>query len=491
MQKKRRPGTALPAASARSFPYSRNRSVRSTERARTKRRKLKLMYFLTPDRRSLRSTAPLFCTPIVLLLLILAAEGQTPTPVPTPMPIPTPAPVVVNEPPPIAPNFEAPVRPLPSAERVGVELANQLTLTLDQAIEMALKNNNDIDVSRHDTQIAGFNLRGARGIYDPLLTSDYYYESLSTPTASAIGGAVNGSVIQKRLFGSAGVNGFTPYYGGSYSALFNASRTTTSNTNSFLNPQFPTSLAFTYTQPLSRNFRFDNNRRLIEIAKKNINMTDSQLQQKAIQVVSGVEGAYWDLAFALRNLQVQIDTLKQAREQLASNERLVAKGVLAPIDIVASQAQIATLEQGVFAAQESVTRTENTLKTLLLPERTVTEWSRPITPVSPIGLDPPRVGLEVAVAEALKNRPEITQLEVSAEINKIDQRYYRNQTKPQIDLVGSFTPQGLAGTQTAAAISPVTGLSRVPPNLIGGFFTSLGNLAAVDFPSYHVGVNIS
>ena len=49
------------------------------------------------------------------------------------------------------------------------------------------------------------------------------------------------------------------------------------------------------------------------------------------------------------------------------------------------------------------------------------------------------------VAEALRNRPELTQLDVTAEINRIDQRYYRDQTKPQIDLVGSYTAQGLAG----------------------------------------------
>ena len=99
--------------------------------------------------------------------------------------------------------------------------------------------------------------------------------------------------------------------------------------------------------------------------------------------------------------------------------------------------------------------------------------------------------MEVAVAEALKNRPEITQLDAAADINRIDQRYYRNQTKPQIDLVGSYTAQGLAGTETPAAISPTTGLSRVPPNLVGGYPTSLGNLAALDYPSYRLGVSIS
>src|SRR6185503_6341009 len=107
--------------------------------------------------------------------------------------------------------------------RVGVDVADQLPLTLEEAIEMALKNNNDIEVSRIDVQIAEFNLRAARGVYDPLLSSQSFYESATTPVASTIGGAVNGSVTQTRLFGSAGVSGFSPWQGGAYSVDFTQS----------------------------------------------------------------------------------------------------------------------------------------------------------------------------------------------------------------------------------------------------------------------------
>ena len=432
----------------------------------------------------------------ILLTIGIYAQDLTPSPTPTPVPLPTPiipenGAILPVDPPPIAPNFQAPVRPLPSAERVGVDLTNQLSLTLEEAIELALKNNNDIDTSRNDVQIAEFNFRGARGIYDPLIGSESYYESATTPTASLIGGAVNGSVTQTRYFGNAGISGFTPFYGGNYSARFDSTRSTTSNTNSFLNPQYPSVLNFTYTQPLLRGRRFDINRRNIEIARKNLSLTDSQFRQRAIEIIALVEQAYWNLAFTLRNLQVQIDAVKQARLQLESSQRLVAKGVLAPIDVVAATAQISTFEQGVYTVQEDVTRAENTLKTMLLADRTADIWGRPITPVSPITLDPPRIGLAIALTEALKNRPELTQLTASEEINRIDERYYRDQTKPQIDLVGSYTSQGLAGSQTAAAINPATGLSRVPPNLVGGYFNSLGNLLDQDYPTYRVGLSIS
>ncbi len=399
--------------------------------------------------------------------------------------------VLPDDPPPVAPNFEAPARPLPDANRVGVDTANQLPMTLEEAITLALKNNNNIDVSRNTVQIAEFNLRAARGVYDPIIASENYYESATTPTASAIGGAVNGAVTQTRYVGSGGLTGFTPFGGGDYSVNFNSSRTTTSNTNSFLNPQYPSALTFTYTQPLFRNFRFDNNRRVIEIAKKTLGLTDAQFRQQAIEVIAQVEQAYWDLVFSLRDLAVQIDAVKQAREQLESNQRLVGHGVLAPIDIVAASSQITTFEQTVYTAQEAVTRSENNLKTLMLPDRASDVWKRPITPVSEVNLEIPKIGLEIALSEAIKNRPEIAQLETTAEINRIDQRYYRDQKKPQIDLVGTYTTQGLAGAETAAAINPVTGLSRVPENLRGGYTTSLGNLLQQDYPTYRIGVAIS
>ncbi|MCB1023255.1 MAG: TolC family protein [Acidobacteria bacterium] len=433
----------------------------------------------------------LFTVCFVLFSAVFAAGQSRPAAAPTPTPTPsvvtpsdiTPA-TLPDDPPPVAPNFEAPIRPLPSAERIGVDNARQLTLTLEKVVEMALKNSNDIDATRNDVRIAEYNLQATEGVYDPLFSTRSYFETATNPTASTIGGAVNGSVTQRRLFGSAGVSGFSPFSGASYSADFSTSRLRTSNLNATLNPQFPTALTLTYVQPLFRGRRVDNNRRQIEIAKKNLSLTDSQFRQRAIEVVAQVERAYWDLVYSLRNLQVQIDAVKQARQQLESNQRLVSKGALAPIDIVAANSQITTFEQNVYTAQEDVTRAENSLKTLMLADRSAPEWSRPITPISDVSLSPPTVDLQVAILDALKNRPEIAQFKTSDEINKIDQRYFRDQTKPQIDLFGTYTMQGLAGT-------PKVGSTTVPPNLTGSYFNSLGNLVQQDYPTYQVGVQIT
>jgi HAE1 family hydrophobic/amphiphilic exporter-1 len=421
-----------------------------------------------------------------------------------------------TEPPPVAPNFEAPLRPLPSAERVGVDMSEQAPLSLNDAIALALQNNNDIDASRIDVQVAEYNLTAARGVYDPVFSSESYYESRTTPTSSTIAGGLNGSVTQKDVTGAVRFGGFSPWAGGSYQLDFSSTRLQTNNQNVVLNPQYPAALTLTYAQPLLRGLRFDQNRRAIEIAKKNLSLTDAQFRQRAIETITQVEQAYWDLVFALRNLQVQIDAVKQARTQVESNQRLVQQGVIAPIDIVAASTQVTTFEQNVYTAQEAVTRAENTLKTLILPDRNAPLWSKPLTPVTPVSLEAPRVPLEQATAAALKSRPELAQLQTSAEINQIDARYFRDLTRPQLDLVGTYTSAGLAGalvtptgnTNTGAnallrtrvnELSAIAGLEPLPTttatstvneNLVGGLPKSLSNLAQQDYPTYRVGVRV-
>ena len=54
------------------------------------------------------------------------------------------------------------------------------------------------------------------------------------------------------------------------------------------------------------------------------------------------------------------------REQDESNRRQEQQGLLAPIDVVAAQTQLATFELNAYSAQEALTAAENALKALIL-----------------------------------------------------------------------------------------------------------------------------
>ena len=77
--------------------------------------------------------------------------------------------------------------------RVGGELDRQHPLSLREALALALENNKDVEVARHNVKIAEFDLKGARGAYDPKLTSTTYYERIKNPISSFLSGGVNGA----------------------------------------------------------------------------------------------------------------------------------------------------------------------------------------------------------------------------------------------------------------------------------------------------------
>lgn len=416
-------------------------------------------------------------------------------------------------------SFRPSIRYLPF-ERVGVNVFNQITLSLEDAIKLALKNNPEIDSSKINVRIAELNLKIAKSAYNPVVSTENYYESRTIPSTSAIGGAgASGKFTQSDLNVSFSISGFSSVAGGSYLLDFSTARTTTTNQNALLNPQFPSSFTLSYTQPLMRGLKFDIRRRNIEIAKKNLSLTDTQFRQKVIEIISQVEQAYWELAFALKNLQTQIEAVKQAQNQLESNERLVEKGVLAPIEIVAARSQLTTLEQNVYLAQEAVTRAENNLKMLILKNRNSDLWQSAIIPTSPIEINVPQLTLEEAVNQALKNRPELQQIQTDKEIKEIDEKFYRDQTKPQLDMIATYSATGISGaanqvTRITTTINPellnrvnqlsilqnlpplnisptTTTISKPPDALVGNYFSSLTDIFTTRYPTYRFGFRIS
>ena len=127
------------------------------------------------------------------------------------------------------------------------------------------------------------------------------------------------------------------------------------------------------------------------------------------------------------------------------------------------------------------------------------------------------ISLGEAIGLARSNRPELAQAAISTAAHEVDSRFYSDQRKPQIDLVGSYSSAGLAGRLITSGVNPFsfgiqplmdrintlsslqglaplagfsTGGNTVPPVLTGGLGKSLSNLAALNFPTFEVGLRI-
>jgi HAE1 family hydrophobic/amphiphilic exporter-1 len=416
--------------------------------------------------------------------------------------------------------------------RLGVRSDTTLPLTLNDAIKKALENNNDIEVARDDVRFAETQLRALEGVYDPIFNITPQYDKRITPQQSSLGGSgTTGTTSTTTYTLSPAVTKQFSRGGGNYTVQFANTHTNTSNSFSLINPFYSSNLSLTYSQPLLRDRSIDNNRRQIRIQKKRLEQSDADFRNRTIQVISQVQQAYWELVFALRDQQNQLANLNLSRENLKNVEAQIAAGAKAPLERAEVQTELANRESSLLIAVQNVSIAENNLKTLIFKDPNTPDWSAQVTPTDSPKFDMTPVNLDDAMKEALNNRPELRRLRLQGDINTIDLQYFKNQTRPQIDLVGTLASTGLAGTQVNQTVAPgtlvplisgdptananafllkqiqdiqtsigipratpplvaVTG-STINPDLIGGYAKDLSNLFGFKTRNITIGVAIS
>jgi len=373
---------------------------------------------------------------------------------------------------PVIPIFQAkPVPPLPDMTRLGVGNTS-LPLSLNDAIKRALENNNDIEVARDDVRYQETQLRSLEGIFDPFFSITPQIDKRVTPVQNIFAGAgTSGQVGNTTFSWNPAVTKQFGKGGGNYQVLFSNSRTTTTATNSTLNPFYSSNLSLNYNQPLWRNRSIDNNRRQIRIQRKRVEQSDADFRLRTIDTITRVQQAYWEVVFALRDQQNQLENLNLTRENLRNVEAQIAAGAKAPLERAEVLTELASRETALLTAVQNVSIAENNLKQLIFKEPTSPDWSSQITPTDNPTFSETPINLDDSMKEARENRPELRRLRLQAEINNIDLTFFRNQTKPQFDLQGTVATTGLAGTAAATlpAGTPIPLISGDPNTQANAF----------------------
>ena len=410
-----------------------------------------------------------------------------------------------------------PSQPLEIPARVGI--LGEARITLEEVIHRVLANDKDLAISRIARDEAVLNVKGALGYFDPKLGFTGHDLRTVTPASSSLSGSTDGKLTNKELLADPYVSGSSPFLGTTYKIDFSSARQTTDSTFFTLNPQFPSSVNLNLTQPLWRGLFFDDNRHRLQVARRNTQLTGEQLRQRVIETVTQAIQAYWELEYAQRNFDVQVEAVRLAERQDQSNRRQVEQGLLAPVDVVQTQTQIATFQQNVFLAQNSLTNAENALKVLMLPDRNDHMWSMALVPEQRPETAPATPAIADAVKQALEARPELKENTIAAAINQLDAKLSHEAAKPQVDAFAALSVTGLAGHPVvqsganpfSAAFGPLVnqinllsaqagipplnpisfGSSTIPPVLVGGYGQSLSALTSGQFTTAEVGVNIS
>jgi outer membrane protein len=385
-----------------------------------------------------------------------------------------------------------PVPPVPSLHRLGIESGKEISLSLKDAIRLALENNNDIEVARDDVRIAEYTLRSLEGVYDPVLSFSPEITNTVSPVTSVFAGStqpkntsLNFNSTVSKSFG---------FGGGRYDLFFNNAKEKSNSSFQQLNPYYRADFGLQFTQPILRNRSIDRNRREIRVQRKRLQQSDADFRRLTIDVIAQVQRAYWDLVFALRDQQNRLDNLNLARENFRQTEARIAVGTAAPLQRAEVQTEIATRESELLLASQNVAAAEIELKQLLLRDTLANEWSAAIVPTDIPSFDATPINLTDALAEARSNRPELRRLQIQKEINQIDLQYFKNQTKPQIDLVSTLSTTGLAGSTNPQFSDDRLNLGSQPRatngETIGGYSQTLRNLFALDTRSVSVGLSI-
>ncbi len=370
-----------------------------------------------------------------------------------------------------------------------------IRLSLDQAVALAIANNEDLNVFINAAESSNYLLLSSEGIFDPVLGAFANRNHDETPSSSALSGAPVALKLDTYNFG-ANVTQLAPW-GGTFQLGTTGGRSATNSSFASVNPAFNAGLSVQFSQPLLRNFGYTATKWAIWISR---NTRDRAYQDfvRGIQTgVNAVEQAYWDLVYAYENLAVKKESLTIAQDLNRITKIRIDVGSLAPIDITQTEVGIAQAEQDIITAEGLIGDATDRIKRQLNFD--AASWPQPIIPTDKVQLESLKIDVEQGTQEALARRPEIMAQAYTTDSERIRYEYWSNQTLPAVNLVGSYGTLGQGGTFFFSPCA-VPGDVRCPdPNnppppviiadngLGNAYHQSINRI----FPNWSIGLNIS
>jgi outer membrane protein len=326
-----------------------------------------------------------------------------------------------------------------SISRPGV-----LHLNLDQAIQMALAKNFSIEVSRYEPKIARERVTSALGRFDPEFSLRRTFSENTQRDLFLDERHVSRTSILQGESVSTALSGLTPL--GTTYDLSLGTRLSSGTANNF-DEDFTSEATIALTQPLLRNAGPNANLAQVRIARNNLLVSEWQLRQQVINVITETVFTFNELHLSHENLALALRSRALAEQTQKDNIRRFEIGTMSPLNITTARAEVAAREEAVIVAQRLIKDNENFLKQL------VTDDLEPMLSVK-VEIDPPpspafRADVPAGLAEALRWRPDYRQAVLDLERRNINLLFAKNQALPRLDLNGSLSLLGFdndAGT---------------------------------------------
>lgn len=324
-------------------------------------------------------------------------------------------------------------------------------ISLADVAVRALQSNLDITISRQTKEGRLTDIVFEQAKFDPTLSVNGRFNRTVDPLERPVLGATDSVLNEITKFDQrnhsvivdASTNLVT---GGNFDVNYSPARNRANLADGFLfNPAWTGGLAFTFTQPLLKNFGISINQTFIKIAQNNAVVEQHVFRDRVLTVIASVEQNYWELVFAKENVKVAQAALKAAEELLANNRAKAKGGVMSVVDVLQAEAAVASRVEQVLVAEKDIRDEEDQLRRLLNPgeedlreDVRLTPADAPITVLEPLSL-------QAAIDTAIEQRPEITQAKKNVESGELNQRFARNQLLPTLSFQGTMGLSGLGG----------------------------------------------
>ncbi len=369
----------------------------------------------------------------------------------------------------------------------GQQEGSALSLSLEECILRAMKNNLAVAIQVLNPEIAGAAVTQAGEKFYPTLALGFNKRSTNSASYSFLD--ASGSVVTK-------LNDYTLDFsqvipgGGTVGLNLDSNRNDSNRSFQTINPRFGSTLTFDITQPLLKDFGWNVSRQQILIARNNLAISESDLETALMTTLYQVEAAYWTLAYSIDNLEVGRRSLQLAKDLLEKNRRSVEVGQLAPIEILSAQAEVATREADILQAEAQVKNAEDQMKTLLNLSPEEDKAAASIIPKDRPVLPERKISLDEALATALANRPDLRSTRIGLKNQELNVSYARNQLLPGLNLTASYWSPGVSGTQIVYLNdNPLSGI--VLRTIPGGSKASLKDAFNFKYNNWSVGLTLS
>ncbi len=378
-----------------------------------------------------------------------------------------------------------PLAPLPALQGFQEHIVDgKLVLTLGDAIRLAMANNIDIHIDQAAVNLAENNVHRQFAPFDPIANANFTDQRGSTQTFTQLQGAtVLNSLNQTTQFGYSQ----TFATGTNFQTTFVSTKSSTNSDFFTLNPYFATSWNFQLTQPLLKHFGVFANRAPIYIAQRNLKQSQATFVGEVNDILLTVISRYWNVVLARESLEVQRKSYEEAQQSYERDKKALSLGALPPLDIYRSESEVAARRVTVIQSEYTLKQVEDSFRQVIAADRD------PVLNAIDLSLtekpEPPEALLEMDIATALllavANRPELEALQQQLSADAMTIRLAHDNLRPDLELVGSYSPTGLGGNSYD--------LNTVPPTLLatGGLADSLSQLFAFKYPTYSASLTLT